>query len=210
MILELTGKRIDLARCHLLHDAGTPVGSFRRAWRITGGTWKVEADWIVGKNPEDAPAMIISRADFPGDVMLDFRARTVRPCTHDIDFMWNGSWDEQTNQRGTAYVGGVAGWWAQRVGFEKSPDYKLRAFSPLFQFEAGRTYHVQGGRLAGHCFMLIDGQLILEISDPDPIDSQRHTKVGFEAFCSHIQIREVKVRQLNREPVDHRYTPEFI
>ena len=53
--------------------------------------------------------MIIHHDDFPGNVMVDFEARTVLPCTHDIDFMWNGSWDEATDRRGLAYVGGSRG-----------------------------------------------------------------------------------------------------
>jgi hypothetical protein len=31
------------------------------------------------------------------------------------------------------------------------------------------------------------------MTDPDPIDSTRFTKVGFEAYGSHIQVRNVRV-----------------
>lgn len=75
--------------------------------------------------------------------MMDFEARTVVPCTHDIDVMWNGSWDAAKGERGTAYVAGLEGWRQGKAGIEKSPDYKLTACTPLFDFEPGKTYHVQ-------------------------------------------------------------------
>jgi len=153
--------------------------------------------------------MIIHRDDFSGNVMVDFEARTVLPCTHDIDFMWNGSWDEATNQRGLAYVGGLEGWWGGKVGIEKSPEYKLNALTPLFSFEPGRSYTIQGGSIDGHCFVFVDGRLAIELTDPDPIDSSRYAKIGFEAYCSHIQIRNIKIWRLAWEPVDASYIPEF-
>jgi len=33
--------------------------------------------------------------------------------------------------------------------------------------------------------------------------------MGFEAYCSHIQIRNIKIWRLAWEPVDARYIPEF-
>ena len=50
--------------------------------------------------------------------MLDFEARTIPPCTHDINCMWSGSWDYETNTRALAYVAGLEGWWDGKVGFE--------------------------------------------------------------------------------------------
>jgi len=58
--------------------------------------------------------MVTSRKGFFGNVMLDFEAQTVLPSMHDIDCMWNGSWDEATNQRDVAYVIGLEGWWEGR------------------------------------------------------------------------------------------------
>ncbi len=78
--------------------------------------------------------MVISRKDFYGNVLLEFTANTVLPSTHDINAMWNGSWNEQTNTRDVAYVGGLEGWWHGKVGFEKSPDYKLNAANPSLIF----------------------------------------------------------------------------
>jgi len=202
-------KKIDPRRSTVLYD--DPVGEkmFLSDWKICGGEWKVEGEWITGRNPGNCPGMIVSRFDYPGDVMVEFDARTVPPCTHDIDFMWNGSWDERNNRRGLAYVAGLEGWWEGKAGIEKSPEYKLNAGTALFDFQPGRVYRILGGSVGGHCFLVVDGKLILEVTDPDPIDSDRNAKVGFEAYCSHIQIKNIRIMRIAWEPFEMTYSPEF-
>ncbi len=208
-MLEIMGKNIDLEKSELLYDEPISAKRFTANWIVYGGDWQVQGEWLAGKNPANCPGMVFLKGDYPGNVLVDFEARTVLPCTHDIDFMWNGSWDSEKNQRGLAYVAGLEGWWTGKVGIEKSPEYKLTAGTPLFDFNPGQTYRIQGGSIDGHCFIFVNGQLILELTYPDPIDSRKFTKVGFEAYCSHIQIRNVKVRRIAWQPVPLKYTPEF-
>jgi hypothetical protein len=208
-MLHIMSKDIDIDRSPILYDAPITLESFSRDWQIYSGEWWVEDEWLTGRNPGNFPGMVFLQHDYPGDVLVDFEARTVLPCTHDINFMWNGSWDAEQNQRGVAYVAGVEGWWAGKVGIEKSPEYKLNAGTPLQAFQPGQIYHIQGGSIGGHCFICVNGNLVLEVTDPDPIDSQRFTKVGFEAYCSHIQIRRIQIRRLVWQPVAEYYKPEF-
>ncbi len=202
-------KRIDLDRSAVLYDRPFSETSLAADWQIRGSQWWVEDGWLTGKNPHNQPGMVTSRESFFGDVMLDFEARTVLPSTHDIDCMWNGSWDETTNRRDVAYVVGLEGWWEGKVGFEKSPQYKLLAATPLFPFEPGKTYHIQLGSIDGHVFVFVDGRLVLEVTDPDPIDSSRYGMIGFEAYASFIQVRRLVVRQIVWTERPLRYAPEF-
>jgi hypothetical protein len=209
MYLDLIGKRIDLSASRLLFD--TPINSqnFSRLCHVYGGEWRVNGDWLEGKNPLNAPGMLFLKGDFPGNVIVDIEARTVLPSRHDIDVMWNGCWDEINNARGAAYVAGLQGWWEGKVGIEKSPEYKLVAGTPLFPFEPGRVYHLQAGSIEGHCFVFVDGRLLLEVTDPAPIDHQKYTKVGFEAYASHIQISKIKVWGIAWQPRSLSYAAEF-
>lgn len=207
-MLEIMGKRLDVDGSELLYAEPMSERCFATRWEVHGGEWRVDGEWLTGRNPGNCPGMAFLKEDFPGDVMLDFEGRTVPPCTHDIDFMWNGSWDAGANRRGTAYVGGIAGWWTGKVGVERSPEYKLNAMTPLLGFEPGRTYHIQGGSVKGHCFIFIDGRLAIEMTDPEPIDSRRFAKVGFEAYCSHIQVRRVRVVRLKWEAFARKYEGE--
>ena len=153
--------------------------------------------------------LAIMKKNFPGNVIVTFDASTVFPSTHDINVMWNGEWLKSENRRGVAYVAGFQGWWNGKVGIEKSPDYKFMTGTPLFKFEPGTIYHIKAGSIDGHCFIFADDNLLLETMDPDPIDNQKHTKIGFEAYSSIIRIKNIAIRQVHREPVDLTYDPEF-
>ncbi len=208
-LLKIIRKEIDLDASEVLFDEPFTPQNLAANWTLRSPDWRVEDGWLMGKNPENRPGMVVSRADYPGNILMDFEARTVPPCSHDIDFMWNGSWDEDRNVRGTAYVAGLEGWWEGKVGIEKSPEYKFTVATPLLDFKPGRTYHVQGGSIDGHCFVFVDGKLVIEATDPDPIDPARFAKVGFEAYCSHIAVRNLVVRRIAWRPVDSNYVPEF-
>jgi hypothetical protein len=207
--VALMRKVIDVQASQVLYNQPLSKEHFDQDWSTHNSQWWVQDGWLCGKNPENAPGMAILRQDFPGNVMVQFEARTVLPSTHDIDVMWNGQWLDDTNQRGTAYVAGLQGWWVGKVGLEKSPDYKLTATTGLFPFEAGRIYQILVGSIDGHMFVVVDGKLVLELTDPDPIDSQKFAKVGFEAYASHIQVRNIIIRQVAWRPVEMKYAPQF-
>lgn len=208
--LSLIRKRILREKSPLLYDSELSAERFAREWSAHESEWWVDGEgWLNGRNPHNAAGMAILRKPFPGNVMVSCLGRTVHPSTHDINLMWNGEWLANENKRGVAYVAGIQGWWEGKVGIEKSPDYKLTATTPLFPFEPGRTYLIEAGSVDGHCFVAIDKKLALECTDPDPIDNSRFTRIGFECYCSQIQIRQIQVRQIAWEPVDMRYECEF-
>jgi len=171
--------------------------------------WIIENGWLEGKNPGNHPGMAILKQEFKGNVLVEFEAQTINPSTHDINVMWNGEWIDSLDQRGIAYVAGLEGWWTGKVGIEKSPDYTFMLGTPLLDFKPGKIYKIQAGSIEGHCFILADGKLLLEGMDPDPIDHQRFTQVGFEAYSSHIRIKNVIIRRIKWEPVEMSYEPEF-
>ena len=106
-------------------------------------------------------------------------------------------------------MGGLAGWWNNKTGFEKSPDYGLNATTPLLTVTPGQVYHIQAGSALGHLFLIVDGQLVIEATDTDPIDTNLFGKIGFEAYCSQIKINRLTVRKLVYAPLEQTYTPEW-
>ena len=208
-MLYIMKKLIDVDNSDVMYNRTFSEESLKADWKVYGGEWWLEDGWLNGKNPENAPGMIVCKIDFPYNVLVDFEVRTIPPSTHDINFMWNGCWDENKNERGIAYVAGLEGWWQGKVGMEKSPEYKLNVATPLFDFEPGRIYRLQGGSIDGHCFLFVDGELVLEFTDPEPIDFQKFAKVGFEAYSSHIQVRNLKIKKIKWQAVEMTYAPEF-
>ncbi len=171
--------------------------------------WHIEDGWLIGRNPGNHPGMAILKQSFPGNILVEFEAMTILPSTHDINVMWNGEWIDSLDQRGTAYVAGLEGWWNGKVGMERSPDYKLMLGTPLFDFVPGKLYKIHAGSIDGHCFILADGKLLLEGMDPDPINNEKYDRVGFEAYASHIKLRNVVIRKISWKPLEMRYESEF-
>ncbi len=208
-VIELMKKQILLDSSTILYNKTVTAEEFAQNWTVHHSEWRVEEGWLVGENRGNWPGMAILKQDFPGNVLVEFEARTVMPSSHDINVMWNGEWLTDSDQRGIAYVAGLQGWWTGKVGIEKSNDYKFMVGTPLLDFIPGKVYKIQAGSIDGHCFILADGRLLLEAMDPNPIDNQKYTKVGFEAYCSKIEIRNIVIRQINWKPVEMKYEPEF-
>jgi len=208
-VIELMKKQILLDSSDVLYNRGITEEEFSTNWTVHHSEWHVENGWLVGKNRGNWPGMVILKQDFPGNVLVEFEAQTISPSSHDINVMWNGEWLAGEDQRGTAYVAGLQGWWTGKVGIEKSNEYRFMVGTPLFGFVPGKIYKIQAGSIDGHCFILADGKLLLEAMDPDPIDNKKYTKVGFEAYSSQIRIRNIVIRQIAWEPVDMTYKPEF-
>jgi len=207
--IDLMKKRILLDSSKILYQKPVTPEDFNTEWTVHHSAWEVKDGWLVGENSGNWPGMAILKQDFRGNVLVEFEAQTVLPSTHDINVMWNGEWLTEKDQRGIAYVAGLQGWWTGKVGIEKSNDYKFMVGTPLFGFEPGRIYRIQAGSIDGHCFIFADGKLLLEAMDPDPIDNRKYTKVGFEAYCSKIRIRNICIRQISWEPVELKYEAEF-
>lgn len=208
-MISLMKKKIFPETMKILYQTPFSPQSLEQDFVIKGGEWRVEDGWLVGSNRGNFPGMIVSKADYFGPVLLEFDACTILPCTHNINVMWHGSWDEHSNTRHIAYVAGLQGWWDGKVGFEKSPDYKLNVGTQLFEFQPGQVYHILMGDIDGHVFVVVNGKLILEITDPDPIDGMKYGKIGFEAYCSQLKFTNFCVKKITYEEDVKSYQPEF-
>lgn len=193
----------------ILYDTPFTPESFARDFEIRDGNWYVKNGWLIGESRKNFASMAIMRNSYYGPVCLDFYARVLEPCSHDINCMWSGSWNEETNTRALAYVAGIGGWWDGKIGFEKSPEYKLNCGTKLLKFDPGHTYHMQCGSIGGHIFVIVDGKLAIEATDPEPIDQNLYGRIGFEAYCTRVAYTNFKVRRASHENIPAVYTPEF-
>jgi len=209
-VLRLVGYDVDIASSEVLLSVDTfDDALLDKHFSVKTGSWHTEDGWVVGRNPNMCPGMIVSRGDFPGNVMLELTAKMVAPSTHDINIMINGEWDDETNIRGNAYVAGLEAFWHGNVGFEKSPEYKLTAATQLLDFDPEKAHNFKMGNIDGKIFVLVDDRLCLEITDPDPLDTGKYGKIGFEAFSSWWKFKNLKVYRIKYERIQEYYNPEF-
>lgn len=209
-ILKLAWVDVNLKKSEILYSSDEfDSKTFSDDFVIKTGEWRVEDGWVVGKNPQMCPGMIVSKEDFFGDIMLEVTAKMVLPSTHDINLMIHGEWDDVKNERGMAYVAGAEAFWHGMIGFEKSPEYRLTAATELFDFDPESEHIFRFGNIENKLFVMLDGKLCLEVTDPDPIDTKKYGKIGFEAFASQWKFKNVRVYKLNYTRKQEYYNPEF-
>lgn len=209
-MLDLMSRSIDEKKLDVLYDRPISSESLESDFEIKGGKWYIDGDgWLVGENRECSAAMIMSKGEYYGDILIELDAATVPPATRDINITFHGSWDDEKNVRDVAYVFGLEGWWRGYVGFERSPDYKFVANTKLFDFRPGQIYHLAVGNIGNDLFIFVDGVLALEIRDPDPIDINKYGRIGLEAFCTRVKYKNIKVKKIVSEYTKPGYLPEF-
>jgi len=209
-MLNVMGKNILLDRSEILYNRPFSEESIAEDWEIASGSWWIEDGWLTGKIKENAGGIIYSKASYPGDIMIDFYGRTVSPCANDLNFVLRAEgWDYKKNDAGISYIAGLQGWWTGKTGIERYPECNLQATTSLLDFIPGKIYHIQAGVVGNYIFIFVDGRLAVEMRDPNPIDSNKFGKIGFGTYCSHIQIRDLKVIQLVSEDVHMEYVPNF-
>ncbi len=209
-MLQLIKSRLYPETMEVLYSKAFSPEMIAEDFEIKGGKWFVnEEGWLVGENRENSAAMIMSKGEYLGDVLIEFDAATVLPATRDINVTWHGQWDEEKNERGIAYVAGLEGWWQGMVGFEKSPDYTFYCNTKLLNFVPGKVYHMTVGNIGNDIFICVDGVVALEIHDPDPIDINKYGRIGFEAYCTRVKYKNLVIRKAVAEECYKPYDPEF-
>ena len=209
-VIMVAGTNLYLDESEVLYEKSEfTQKDFDEAFDTESGRWYVEDGWVVGKHHDLTSGMIITKKDYFGDVLLEIRAKMVAPSTHDINVTINGEWDHQKGVRGVGYVTGLEAFYHGFVGFEKSPEYKLVIATGLLEFDPQKEYVLQFGNANGVLFTLVDGKLALMVQDPDPIDTSKYGKIGFEAYASWWKFKDMKIKKLKYERVRENYNPEF-
>ena len=193
----------------LFHDDFTDP-DLSKNWEITGGEWVSGDGTCTGIYRENAGGLIYTHRQFPGDIMLDFYGTIIPPCNNDLNFAFRTrGWDYKVGDSDVAYIGGLNGWYINRCGLEKYPDLKLQALCQHFEAESDREYHIQTGIVGSTAFLAVDGQMLLTLSDPDPITLEDCNRVGLGTYCSHIRFRDFKVYRPKTTHTPMEYVPKF-
>ena len=183
---------------------------WQKRWEISGGEWNAENGVLDGLYRGNAGGLIYTRAQFPGDIILDFTGRMIAPCNNDLNFSFRArGWDYEKGDAAQGYIAGLNGWWKNRAGIERYPECTLFVMNGTFVAESDRDYHIQAGIVDTMCFILVDGELVVLLSDPNPITGPESCRVGLGTYCSHVQFRDLKIFRAESRPADLFYTPAF-
>jgi hypothetical protein len=215
-LIQLMKKKIYPDECETLFEVADFTDEIvAEHFEVKDGKWWVDEDgWLVGENKKCSAAMCVTKAWYTGDVLVEFDAATVAPATRDINITFHGSWNEESNTREMGYVFGLNGFWEGRIGFEKSPRYDTVILTQLFNFVPGEVYHITVGSTTIapgviKVFLAVNDVICLEFKDSHPLDTSKYGFVGFEAFCTRVKHKNLKIKRLTVVEDPKTYTPEF-
>lgn len=208
-ILHIKQKQICLDKSTVLYARPFTAEVLEQDFEISGGLWEAKDGWLIGETRRDGAGILYSRASYEGDVLLDFMAETVPPCANDLNFTWKTSgWNYEKDDADRGYVGGLGGWWLDRAGIEKYPDCVPFVSTGLCPLEEGVRYHIQAGSVSGHCFIYVNGSLVVEMIDPYPETLDGCGRFGLGTFASKIRFTDLKVYRPYVENTDFSYAQQ--
>ena len=80
-MIQLIRRQIFPETMEILYDKEFTTENLTENFEIKGGKWYVDEEgWLVGENRENSAAMVISKDDYFGDVLLEFDAATILPA----------------------------------------------------------------------------------------------------------------------------------
>ena len=178
-------------------------------FEILAGEWKCERGYLIGLERKSTAALIVTKRDFGKDILFSFTMRAVPPATRDLNALFYAQVNEERNWIGESYVSGVNGWYEHRSGIERDEadgTVSLYSSTALYKYETGKKLRFDVGCIGGHSFMMVDGEMITELQDPNPL---KPGKVGFSAYCTMLEIKDIEVRDLYWEEFPQEYESEF-
>lgn len=176
-------------------------------WMPMNGDWSCKDGWIIGMQPGNLGGILFSKERFEGNVMMSFTVKTQLPATRDLNAVFCANWNEEKNYLGESYVCGLNGWWENKSGIERNGSSNLYATTSCYHYEPGTEVRMTIGAIDGHCFMVVDDVLVTELIDPAPIKGGH---MGFSAYCTVLNIKDIEIREIYWEKFSQVYTPEFI
>jgi len=186
--------RARIWRLVLSDDFSDPAASMRQ-WQTLSGEPLPIAGGALHAGPE---FVLTCRTPLAGDIRIDW------DCTftsHDIDdlscFMC-----AVANQLGNGRIDPGSGYEFKSGAFSNSKNMLIRRSVPLVvQPIAGlvpdHAYHARAEKIGNHLRYIVDGAVLLDVTDPTPIDTAgREVFVGLTSWHGNEQWRNVRIYAL--------------
>lgn len=203
--LILLEKKIIMDKSKVLLDY-KPDENWRDYWMQMDGTWEYKDGYLIGTEPRNRGGILFSKERYEQNVMISFTGGTVLPATRDVNAIVCAEWNNEINRMGNAYICGLNGWYENKCGIERNRYSNLYSTTTSFKYVPGTEVRMDFGAIDGHCFMFVDGQLVTELRDPNPI---KGGYVGFSPFSTRMKVKDIQIREIYWEPYEQSYEPEF-
>ncbi|MFH0937984.1 MAG: hypothetical protein V1899_01675 [Planctomycetota bacterium] len=168
-------------------------------WIVEEGTWQSgramgkTPDGVIGTNGKKYPDTFLwTKQSFKGDLSVEFEAECLAAIPQDINFVINGQAPNYPPPEKPLYLFGLGGWGNTMSGVERAPDYKWKMLTGLFTIEKNKIYKVLAGRLGSKFYLFVDGKLIVETADPNPLPNEG--QFAFHVYESTVRYSKLRLR----------------
>ncbi len=163
----------------------------------TGGNWRIEHGQLRVQGAKNHPLWLLRT--LPSEVRIEFDARSESP-EGDIKvevFGDGASHAKAEHYEATSYVIIFGGWSNSRNVLARMDEHgDDRVLGRPLEVEPGRTYHFVIERVGGTLSVWVDGQLLVEMDDPEPLRGRGHDHFGFNNWQSELWFDNLKVTPL--------------
>jgi len=156
-------------------------------WNNTGGSYTVRDGWLRVQNARNHPLWL--RRTLPRDVRIEFDVRS-NSTEGDIkcEVFGDGvSKATATSYTATSYVVIFGGWKNTLNVLARLNEHgDDRVVGKALKVEQGKTYHMKIERRGATIAAWVDGQPLVSMTDPDPLEGPGHDHFSFNNWQAEL------------------------
>lgn len=182
--------------------AGTFRDDFQRAelgplWNNTGAAWRIVDGRLTVQGARNHPLWLRQR--LPRDVRVEFDARSDSPDGDlKVEIFGDGvSAAQQASYDATSYVVIFGGWRNSLDVLARMDEHgRDRVERPSRRVVPGRVYHFKIERRGQRIAAFVDGTLLVEMNDPEPLEGRGHDHLGFNDWDAPVSFDNLVITPL--------------
>lgn len=169
------------------------------AWSNTGGGWRIVDGALQIEGARNHPLWL--RRRLPHDVRIEFTAKSDSPEGDlKVELFGDGvSHAVEASYTATSYVV-IFGGWNNRLDVLARLDEhgRDRVERPTRRVVPGRTYHFLIERRGSHVVAKVDGEVLVEMDDPEPLSGRGHDHFGFNNWAAKVTFDDLRITPLSQ------------
>ncbi len=163
-------------------------------WWSAGGPWRLRDGELRGAGTRNNPLWL--RMRLPRDVAVEFTARSEtatgsRPGDVKVEIFGDG------REHASGYVLVLGGWGNTRSVIARKDEHGAdRVERADLRVEPGRTYRMRIERRGQVLRWLVDGEEILRLDDPRPLEGPGHDRFGFSSWDADLFFDDLRIEAI--------------
>jgi hypothetical protein len=163
----------------------------------TGGDWRIDKEQLHVHGAKNHPLWLLRT--LPPDVRVEFDARS-ETTDGDIKAEIFGDGASHANKdryEATSYVIIFGGWNNSMNVLARMDEHGAdRVVGQPRKVEVGRSYHFRIERIDGTLTVWVDDEILLEMSDSEPLRGRGHDHFGFNNWKSDVWFDNLRITPL--------------